>query len=114
VTVSAAQASSFFREIGSHGPVWTVEDNNGVPAPKAADGRRAMPFWSRRSRAERVIAQVPAYKGFRPLEISRVDFESRWLPGIEKDGLNAGLNWSGPRATGYDLTPEELRAQLTA
>lgn len=111
---SAAQASSFFREIGSNGPVWTVEDDGGVPAPEGVDGRRAMPFWSRRSRAERVIAQVPAYEGFRPLEISRPDFESRWLPGIERDGLIVGLNWSGPLATGYDLTPGEIRARLTA
>lgn len=114
MSFSAAQASSFFREIGSNGPVRTVEDDSGVPAPKAADGRRAMLFWSRRSRAEHVIAQVPAYRGFRPLEISRADFESRWLPGIERDGLIAGLNWSGPRATGYDLTPEKLRARMTA
>ena len=42
------------------------------------------------------------------------DVKSRWLPGIERDGLIAGLNWSGPRATGYDLTPGELREKLTA
>jgi hypothetical protein len=28
-----------------------------------------MPFWSKRSRAERVVATVEAYAGFEPVEI---------------------------------------------
>ena len=31
--------------------VWSVRDANGFPAPENADGRRAMPFWSKKSRA---------------------------------------------------------------
>ncbi len=112
MSLSAAQAQAFFTELGSDGSVWTVEDDDGVPAPQGANGRRSMPFWSRRSRAERVILQVPEYAGFRPLEVPRADFESRWLPGLERDGLSVGLNWSGSGATGYDLTPAEVRARL--
>lgn len=113
MSTSAAQASAFFDEVGRTESVWTVEDDGGVPAPLGADGRRAMPFWSRRSRAERVIGTVPAYSGFRPSEIALRDFVDRWLPGLERDGIDVGLNWSGSRATGYDLTPREVLARLT-
>jgi hypothetical protein len=114
VSTSAAQAQAFFDELGSEGPVWVIEDDGGVAAPMGSSGRRVMPFWSRRSRAERIIRTVRAYEGFRPLEISREHFASRWLPGLQRDGLLAGVNWSGAGATGYDLTPDEVAVRLSA
>jgi hypothetical protein len=114
VSTSAAQAQAFFDELGSDGPVWTIEDDGGVAAPMGGSGRRVMPFWSRQSRAEQIIRTVRAYEGFRPLEISREHFESRWLPGLQRDGLLAGVNWSGAGATGYDLAPDEVGVRLSA
>lgn len=114
MSTSAAQAQAFFDELGSDGPVWTIEDDGGVAAPMGASGRRVMPFWSRQSRAEQIIRTVRAYEGFRPLEISREHFESRWLPGLQRDGLLAGVNWSGAGATGYDLAPDEVGVRLSA
>lgn len=114
MSTSAAQAQAFFDELGSDGPVWTIEDDGGVAAPLGSSGRRRMPFWSRRSRAEQIIRTVRAYEGFRPLEISREHFESRWLPGLQRDGLLAGVNWSGAGATGYDLAPDEVAVRLSA
>jgi hypothetical protein len=73
-----------------------------------------MPFWSRESRAFRVIADAPAYAGFRTREIQHADFESRWLPGLAKDGMRIGLNWAVDRATGYDYTVEDFLARLRA
>lgn len=113
MSTSAAQMAMFFREIGAEGSVWTIEDDNGVPAPRGTDGDRAMPFWSQRSRAERVIASAPEYGGFRTREIPRSEFEDRWLPGASRDGLRVGLNWAGARATGYDLTPMEVLERLS-
>lgn len=40
------------------------------------------------------------------------EWRERWLPGLARDGLRVGLNWSGARATGYDYTPEEVLARL--
>ncbi|MEY9850885.1 hypothetical protein ABH923_000563 [Leifsonia sp. EB41] len=114
MSTSAAQASAFFEEIGADGSIWTIEDDGGVPAPVGTDGRRAMPFWSLRSRLERVTASVPAYRGFQTREIPRVEFETRWLPGIRRDGLLAGLNWAGAEATGFDLTADEVLMRLKA
>lgn len=103
MTISAAQADAFYREAAEAGEVWSVTDAGGFPAPHGTDGARAMPFWSKRSRAERVVAAVPAYAGFEVVAIPLDVFRQRWLPGLARDGLLVGLNWSGNRATGYDV-----------
>jgi Protein of unknown function (DUF2750) len=61
---------------------------------------RVQPFWSERWPAERVIVGVAAYEGMQPVEVDLATWRERWLPGMEKDGLLVGLNWSGERATG--------------
>ena len=73
-----------------------------------------MPFWSSENRATSIIKTVPAYGEFTPEPIPLSVFIERWLPGLQKDGLCCGLNWSGARATGYDLSPADLMARLAA
>jgi hypothetical protein len=68
-----------------------------------------MPFWSSLSRAEKIIKTVPAYSKFRAVAISWGQFRDAWLPGLEKDGLSVGVNWSGHNTTGYDLEPKSVR-----
>jgi Protein of unknown function (DUF2750) len=72
-----------------------------------------MPFWSKRSRAEKVVAGVPAYAGFDVVEVTVEEWRERWLPGLEADGLLVGINWSGPHATGYDITPAEVAGRVS-
>jgi hypothetical protein len=67
---SAAQAAAFFEEIAAGHQVWTVKDENGYIAPLNGEGRRAMPFWSKHSRAERVIATVAVYRDFETVAIT--------------------------------------------
>ena len=88
--------------------MWTVRDEGGFPAPMTSSGKRAQPFWSSRSRVERIIKTVPAYSGFEPHEISWEDFCGKWAPGLTNDNLLVGVNWSGKRAIGYDIEPERL------
>jgi hypothetical protein len=73
-----------------------------------------MPFWSSRKRVEKIIETVAAYAGFQPVEITLDEFLAAWLTSLEKDGLRVGLNWSGPRARGYDLEPAVVRVALDA
>jgi hypothetical protein len=113
MTQAAAQATAFYQEVARNGNVWTIKDAFGIPAPASADGR-AMPFWSSLARAERVVKTVPAYAGFRPLELSLDTFRDVWLQGLERDGLNVGLNWTGPQATGYDLSAKDVRVNIAA
>jgi hypothetical protein len=105
---SSSQAWAFYREAATTGVVWTVRDGSGFPAPVTAGGQRAQPFWSSRSRVERIIKSVSAYSSFAPYEVSWDDFRSTWAPGLAKDGLLVGVNWSGPTAVGYDLEPLRL------
>jgi len=114
VSTSAVQAAAFYAEARREQSVWTIRDQDGFPAPLNSDGKRAQPFWSLRGRAERIIEQVPAYAGFAVEEIPLGAFRERWLPGMAADGLRVGLNWSGERATGYDLTANEVERNLTA
>ena len=71
-----------------------------------------MPFWSTRSRVEKVISSVPAYVHFRPRELTLEEFRTRWLDGLKRDGLLVGINWSGASATGYDVEPQDVRDWL--
>lgn len=114
MTVSAAQADAFYAEALQAATVWTVRDANGIPAPENSSGQRSMPFWSKQSRAEKVIATVGPYADFETQSIPLSEWRERWLPGLSKDGLLVGLNWSGERATGYDLLPGEVEANLAA
>jgi hypothetical protein len=114
MSASASQATAFYRQVAKNKKVWTIRDANGLPAPKGTDGIRTQPFWSSQSRAEMIIKRAPAYAGFKPVEISWIDFTSRWIPGLSKDGFNIGINWAGSRATGYDLKPDEVLRNVEA
>lgn len=109
---SAAQASQFYQEAVEKSEVWTVKDEGGFPAPLNGEGKRAMPFWSSGERVRKIIKSVNAYAGFEPFVISLQDFMNDWLPSLQEDGLLIGVNWSGARATGYDLTPDEMLQAL--
>jgi hypothetical protein len=111
---AASQAWAFYREVAAKRVVWTVRDEAGFPAPLTSGGQRAQPFWSSRSRVERIIKSVPAYSGFEPYEISWEDFRNRWVPNLIRDGLLVGVNWSGKRAVGYDSEPERLVRNVEA
>jgi hypothetical protein len=113
MSLSAAHSAAFRREVPGEGRVWSIRDAGGCPAPPDESGRRAMPFWSKSSRAERVVGAVPAYRGFEVVEIPVDDWLDSWLPGLQRDGLLVGVNWSGAHATGYDLAPAEVAAWFT-
>lgn len=106
---AASQAAAFYSEVARAGRVWTIRDADGFPAPVGGSGQRSQPFWSSLARVERIVKRVPAYLGFQAVELSLQEFMARWLTGLEKDGLRVGLNWTGPRATGYDIEPTTVR-----
>ncbi len=109
-----SQAWAFYREVARTREAWTLRDAGGFPAPMISSGKRSMPFWSSRSRVERIINTVPAYRGFVPYRLTWEEFCEKWAPDLEKDGVLAGVNWSGKRAVGYDYEPSKLRACVEA
>ncbi len=114
MSIAAAHAAEFYREVAESAVVWGIKDAQGFPAPIAGEGKRAMPFWSSESRALVVIRGVPAYGGFTPVPIQWQVFCERWVPGLVRDGLLAGVNWSGPAASGFDVSPTELQRNVEA
>jgi hypothetical protein len=114
VSQSASQANAFFLDVEREREVWTVRDDGGYPAPMNPEGIRAQPFWSSESRVLRIIKNVPAYVGMRAESISLDVWRNEWLPRFEADGIQVGINWSGPRAVGYDFTVPEVLARLDA
>jgi len=111
MSISAAHADTFYREVKRAGTVWAVRDDAGFPAAQS-DGHRVMPFWSSENRVLRVVEQVDAYRHFKVVSIPLDEWRQRWLPSLAKDGLKVGLNWSGTRATGHDVAPADVEAGL--
>jgi hypothetical protein len=64
------------------------------------------------SRVERIIKIVPAYGIFEPVEVSWEEFLEVWVPDLKADGVKVGVNWSGKGATGYDIEPEDVVANV--
>lgn len=110
--LSSINATNFYQEVAESGVVWCIRDEKGIPAPQTMDGR-AMPFWSSEEKALKIIKNVPAYAAFEPQKITLKEFEDKWLSGLEKDSLLVGLNWGGKNATGYDVSPQEVKKYLT-
>lgn len=114
MSISAAHADSFITEVSTHGEVWPIRDAQGFPTSTNPSDEKAMPFWSLESRARKIIASVPAYTDFEPHRLSLEEFKNRWLPGLARDGLKTGLNWSGTHVTGYDMEPSDVLRRLEA
>jgi len=112
MTQSSLHYTAFLREVLTTHTVYTVHDANGIPCPQGDGGIRSMPFWSSASRAETIITKVSAFQGMAIRELDLADFTTKWLPGLKKDGINAGCNWSGDRALGYDIDPMSLLTAL--
>lgn len=109
---AASQAAAFYREVAQHQEVWTVRDVEGFPAPLNPDGVRVQPFWSSRARVANVLEHSPAYAGFEAISIPWQEFRDRWLPGLARDEILVGVNWSGVKATGYDVEPDAVGANV--
>jgi hypothetical protein len=107
MSLSKAHKAAFRREVMQDGRVFAIRDGEGYPAPSDPEGRRAVPFWSKPTRARRVVDQAAAFLGFEIVVIELDDWLGGWLPCLERDEMLVGVNWAGARATGFDLTPAQ-------
>ena len=108
MSLSGAHKAAFRREVIQDGLVFSIRDADGHPAPAGPDGARAVPFWSKPTRASRVAAQVGAFRGLTVVTIALDDWLGEWLPDLARADLLVGVNWAGARATGFDLTPVQV------
>ncbi|MGW4083276.1 DUF2750 domain-containing protein [Streptomyces sp. NPDC004822] len=81
-----------------------------APTPASSSGRPAFPYWSSEARAQRAAELWgPAFRAVpMPLDHGR----SAALPDLAEDDLRVGINWSGPRLTGWDFTVTDVVNRL--
>lgn len=111
MSAAASQAAAFYREVAANREAWTLEDDVGYPVPMTTSGKRAMPFWSSESRASRIVKTVAAYSTFRPVKFDWAALVAECAD-LAGQGMLVGVNWSGARATGYDVEPDRLLANI--
>jgi hypothetical protein len=114
MSLSGAHKAAFRREVTQDNRVFAIRDAEGYPAPADDTGRRAVPFWSKPTRAQRVAGQIEAYRELEVVAIELDDWLGGWLPCLERDGLLVGVNWAGARATGFDMTPAQVTEWFAA
>ena len=114
MSASAGQAAAFYREVAKEMKVWAVCDSGGYPAPKGSEGLRAQPFLVLALTGKDDYYESAGLWRLHPLEISWDEFVRTWVPDLTKDGLKVGVNCSGARATGYDLSPADVQKNVEA
>ncbi|WP_405810995.1 DUF2750 domain-containing protein [Streptomyces sp. NBC_00210] len=89
-----------------------MRDDEGSPAPLAADGTRSLPYWSTSARAAQA-AKIWG-NGLRVESMSLDAWRDSELTTAAGEGLLIGVNWSGPRLVGWSFTPVEVLRRLAA
>ena len=113
MSTAALQANAFYADVIEHGVVFTLLEDESFPILRI-DGREVIPFWSSRARAERVLQEHPKYERYEVDEIALSDFLAKTLSQLEEENIRVGVNWSGPRLTGYDVSVGDIRANIDA
>jgi hypothetical protein len=110
MSVAAAHYAKFKEQAVQEGFVYTFTEA-GEYLVFPVGGAEVIPFWSSRSRLEKVSKDHPKYLKYQVKELALADF-LRWLPDLGRDGIHIGTNWSGKRLTGYDVEVADLSAGL--
>lgn len=108
---SEADLRRFIERVIDAEIVWALKGNDGFAWCESNDneGQDIIIFWSDRAYAER--ARKSEFPEYTPVEISLFDFLFRWLPGMSKDEVLAGANWTG-QLIGIENDPAELQDQI--
>jgi uncharacterized protein DUF2750 len=102
----SADTAAFYRDVAKHQRLWTVGRSGQLAILPTRSGGKVQPFWSTRSRVERIVRAVPVYSGSEAIEVSWLEFRDAWLSRFRRDRTLIGVNWSGPHASGYELEPD--------
>lgn len=112
--MGADRLTRFCREALRNGVVWHLLGEEGAPAAATPEDGHAIPFWSSRERAERLVAQSRMFAGYAVDEVALPLWRERWLPNLAADGFRIGVNWTGRHVEGIDVHPREVADLLSA
>lgn len=110
MTISSAQYDKFREQCVADERVFTFTDGGELLVYPVETGE-TVPFWSSRSRLEAIQRRLKKYQKWQITEFHFVEFWSR-LDQLEREGIQIGVNWSGPKLVGYNVSVPDLRAGL--
>ncbi len=111
MTVAAAQAQQFYKQVASEKNVFTFLDDGSYLVFKVRDVE-VVPFWSSSMHLGRVQKAHPKYRNYTRDEIPLHTFLAETLPRLREEKISVGVNWSGTRLTGYDIPASDLEVNL--
>lgn len=111
MSTAALHASAFYEQVAREGSVFSFSDEDSMLIFRIRD-QDVTPFWSSRSRMERVQAAHPKYAAYTIDEEPLDRFMRKTLQQLEEEAIQIGVNWSGARLTGYDVSAVELRRNI--
>ncbi|MEV6346435.1 DUF2750 domain-containing protein [Actinoplanes sp. NPDC051851] len=110
MSASGPQTAAFFREIAERRTVWWVRNDDGGPTFILESGDEVFPYWSSEKRSRTAAALWGP--GYRPVSMPLDRWRDRALPDLAREDLRIGVNWTGERLTGWDLTVPEVLNRL--
>lgn len=110
MSTAAAQYEKFRKQAIADERVFTFTDGGELLVYPVENGE-TVPFWSSRSRLETLQKRLPKYRKWQITELTIGEFWGR-LDQLESEGIQVGVNWSGERLTGYNITVADLRVGL--
>jgi hypothetical protein len=111
MAIAAAQASEFYKQFVTGGKVFTFDDGNGYVVFPVRD-LEVIPLWSSRSRCLKIQELQAKYARWTISEQTLQEFLAKTLPLLEEEEIQVGINWSGKRLTGYDVSVADVRRNL--
>jgi hypothetical protein len=111
MSIAAAHANQFYEQVVRERAVFSFTDDGSLLVYPVKD-REVVPFWSSRARLDRVQREHPKYRNYVCKEIPLSEFLEETLPTLAREHIAAGINWSGPGLTGYDITVADLLRNL--
>ena len=111
MSISAAHASKFYEQAVRDGRVFTLESPEGFLVFPIRD-IEVIPFWSSRSRVEKIQSTMPEYAHYSIHEQTFAEFYEDTLPWLKEQHIHNGVNWSGERLNGYDVSVSDVRTNL--
>ena len=111
MSTAAIHANAFYGQVAKEGSLFSFSDEDSMLVFLIRDCE-VTPFWSSRSRIERVRDEHPKYAALVIDQVPLEKFMLKTLPHLEAEGIHIGVNWSGARLTGYDVSAPDLRRNI--
>ena len=106
MSIAAAQYDKFKQQVVEEELVWTFTEDDDYLVFPVREGE-AVPFWSSQSRLTKVCKYHPKYSRYEQHSLPLTEF-LELLRQLQADKISVGVNWSGERLTGYDVSADEL------